>query len=194
MTAPQPDGAAERLRLFVALELPRSGSEPLTAWTRASFGGVADLRILDAELLHVTLAFLGWREAPAVDRIEELLRPLAGRPAPSLAPSETVVLPRRRPRVVALDLADAGDRAARLQADTAELLTGAGLYEAERRSFRPHLTVARVPKRGAVLPTRLPDPPSLRFDATAVVLYRSDLGPAGARYSALARAPLLEDG
>jgi hypothetical protein len=37
---------------------------------------------------------------------------------------------------------------------------------------------------------RFPDPPATGFTAAEVVLYRSDLGPDGARYTALARGSL----
>jgi 2'-5' RNA ligase len=191
MTAPPADRATERLRLFVALAVPEAARREVAAWARRSLGGISDLRILDPELLHVTLAFLGWREASAVEQIAELLQePLAGGGPPRLVPSATAALPRRHPRVVALDLTDHGERAAQVQREVAERLARAGLYEPELRPFRPHLTVARVPKRGVAMPALLPDPPATGFDSSAVVLYRSDLGPSGARYTALAQAPL----
>jgi 2'-5' RNA ligase len=113
-----------------------------------------------------------------------------GLPAASLAPLACVAVPRRRPRLFALDLSDSGGRAGAVQAAVSDALADGGFYEPERRPFWPHVTVARV-RRGAreVAPLAVP-PPASPFDAAEVVLYRSHLSPRGARYEALERADL----
>jgi 2'-5' RNA ligase len=61
----------------------------------------------------------------------------------------------------------------------------------EERPFRSHLTLARADRR-----TRAESPSSGalggigELDALEVVLFRSELGPGGARYTALERFPL----
>jgi len=65
-------GEPAKERLFVALELPEDVRVALVAW-RPRDGG---LRPVAAESLHVTLAFLGWREAADADMIGALLLPL----------------------------------------------------------------------------------------------------------------------
>ena len=69
-------------------------------------------------------------------------------------------------------------------------MAGAG-FEPEKRAFRPHVTVARVP-RGTRIQTReeLPQPPPVEFPGAALTLYRSRLSREGARYEALARRDL----
>src|SRR5262249_30103181 len=104
-------------------------------------------------------------------------------------------LPRRRPRALAVEVADPGGALARLQGALARALALASSWEPERRRFRPHITVARVRGRaglrdGASL--TLPPTPALAFAARTVSLYRSRLAPTGATYELLASATLAD--
>jgi 2'-5' RNA ligase len=73
-------------------------------------------------------------------------------------------------------------------------------WQAERRGFKAHITVARM--RGRAAPRRasqapepdLPATPPLSFTPASIVLYRSWLSPAGASYQALATCDLLAAG
>lgn len=98
-------------------------------------------------------------------------------------------LPRRRPRVLAVELSDPDGALAHLQSTLADRLAAGGWYEPERRRFLPHVTVARVGRgRGDALPGRsgaLPDPPAASFLISRVSLMRSHLGPGGSRYERL---------
>ena len=78
----------------------------------------------------------------------------------------------------------------RLQAPRRDELAAAGVYTPEKRPFRPHVTVARL--RPRTRPPRAADAhlEPLSFHGTAVTLYASQLHPSGARYEALATAPL----
>ena len=99
-------------------------------------------------------------------------------------------LPPRRPRVLAVDLADADGACGRLQACVSEALSSLGVYTPEKRPFRPHVTVARV-RKGSRVGTELPQVPEAgTFAATALTLYRSRLSPHGARYEPLSRTLL----
>ena len=70
-----------------------------------------------------------------------------------------------------------------------DLVDGLTAYhEPETRPFRPHVTVARVPRGKRVSAGHLEDPPALRFSSTGLVLYRSQLGRGGARYEPVVRA------
>lgn len=137
------------------------------------------------ESLHVTLAFLG--EHPDPDPFALALGAVAPRRVP-LALAAPAWLPPRRPRVLAVDLEDPDGACGRLQSDVAAALRA--LHAPESRPFRPHVTVARV-RKGARVDTRLPAAPDrMTFAVAALTLYRSRLGPQGARYDALARTPL----
>ena len=182
-------GEDARLRLFVALELPAAVREALVGWRTEALRGLDGLRPLAPEHLHVTLCFLGWQERASVDAISAACAAAAAaaKNPGELEAGAAVWLPPRRPRVLAMDLTDAGGRVAALQAALSAELESGGWYESEKRPFRPHVTVARV-GRGARPPRgRLPPVPPTRFSASALTLYRSRLSPAGARYEALGR-------
>ena len=187
--------APARARLFVAMDLPELARAELHAWARRVAGkaGEGELRPVPAESLHATLCFLGWRDEADAEEIAALaLGAVApGAPGPRHALGAPAWLPRRRPRALAVDLTDEGRRLADLQARISDALAAGVAFEPETRAFRPHVTVARVPRRARVRARdELPAPAPLEFDGAAVTLYRSRLSPAGARYEALARAPL----
>ena len=134
------------------------------------------------ESLHVTLAFLGHLEDG--DAVAPVVRD-AMRPITPLASGEAVLLPPRRPRVMAVRLE--GDVSA-LQSSLSSALEAAGLFVPDKRPFLPHVTIARARDR----PSRsLPHVPKLSFTAPSVSVYRSHLSPKGARYEALATFPVL---
>ncbi len=157
-------------------------------WTRAELAARDELRLVPAEALHVTLAFLGAIEAARVGEVWEAVRVGAGgHGAPCLAATGVAGRPRRRPRLFALELADEGERAAALQASIAAALGAVGLYELEERRFWPHVTLARV-RRGERAPRLGSDAPDLApFRASRLVLYRSR---PGSDYEALERLEL----
>jgi 2'-5' RNA ligase len=110
---------------------------------------------------------------------------MAGLAPARLAARALVPVPKRGPRLFALDLEDPADAATAVHARAAEALTEAGYYEPEKRPFWPHVTLARV-KRGRRAPrVEAADPPGEPFTATVVTLYRSVLQPQGARYEPL---------
>jgi 2'-5' RNA ligase len=184
--------SAQRARLFVALELPTEVREELVEWRDAALGEPEDVRPIGAEDLHVTLCFLGWREQREVQGIAGACGVLSGRGAPELALGDAVLLPRRRPRVLAVALEDPEGELASAQAELGSELVAGGFYEPEQRPFYGHVTVARA-GRGARIPRTVllePAPPGVRFSASRVVLYRSHLRREGARYEALATVEL----
>ncbi|HEV2785555.1 MAG TPA: 2'-5' RNA ligase family protein, partial [Solirubrobacteraceae bacterium] len=86
----------------------------------------------------------------------------------------------------------ADDGLAALQRDLVAALERTIGFEPERRPFRPHVTVGRVP-RGTRIDARRdlrPPAPELTFRAPALTLYRSHTGRGGARYEALERVEL----
>ena len=128
----------------------------------------------------MTLLFLG--ERPSPDGIWEPASAAAeGMAAPTFVPKGVVGVPRRRPRLFALDLEDEGGRGAALHAAVC-----AALDEPFERPFWPHVTLLRVRKGRR---PEAPRPPGdlEPFDPVALTLYRSHTGPKGARYEALAR-------
>jgi 2'-5' RNA ligase len=181
-----------RTRLFLALELPDGARQSLAAWRDEALAGQADLRLVPGDYLHVTLVFLGWQYERDIDRIASVaFEPLAELPPARLAGRRLVPVPKRGPRLFALDLEDPVEAAAAVQDASAQALSAARFYEPEKRPFWPHVTLARV-KRGRRVPSvSAADPPAEPFEASVVTLYRSVLQPQGARYEPLRRHRLL---
>ena len=173
------------VRLFVAVALPDEVRSALADWRPRDDA----LRPVDPGHLHVTLCFLGWRDDSAVQRIGDAAMACA-RPLPAVTLGAARWLPPRRPRVLTVELGDAGGELAELQARVSDAMVQAAGYVPEKRSFLPHVTVARV-RRGARPPSGdLRPPPELAFVPAALTLYRSHMRRGGARYEALASAPL----
>jgi 2'-5' RNA ligase len=184
----------ERIRAFVALDLPDAATAAVAAWQRSAIADRSDLRPIRPEALHLTLAFLGHVETPVARRAADVVEGVAAGsgPIPLRLVPEPLGIPRRRPRVVAFDLV--GPAAVSLAEDLAARLAGDGVIEAQHRRFRLHLSVARVrgsPRsggRGRRLTEGLPPLPEEAghtFGAVRIALYRSRLGPGGASYTAL---------
>ncbi len=184
-----PRGAT--VRLFAALLLPLQVRGELAAWGRACRGawrgdgrpgGVP--RVLAPESLHLTLCFLGSRPQGEVEPLAEAIESLQHGPL-EISAGGPLLLPRRRPKVLAVSVGDPGGELAALQAAVSGALRNASGWVPEHRRFTPHVTVARM--RGTEgPPAELAPTPDLRFAPEAVVLYRSILDPDGARHEALA--------
>lgn len=184
----------ERIRLFVALELPEAARDELVKWRDQVLGRGLDLRPLTADSLHATLCFLGWRAADEVQAIAAACAVVAAEPAPALSLGESRWLPPRRPRVLAVELRDPTGALARTQASLSGVLVSGGWYEPEKRPYLPHVTVARAAREVRVARRPLPLLPSLEFHAGCVTLFQSRLSRSGARYEPLASIELAGGG
>jgi 2'-5' RNA ligase len=176
------------VRLFAALDLPSSIRHELATWARSAVGSDDRLRLVAQESLHVTLVFLGERADPdpVAAAVASALDPAP--PAPALSIDAPLWLAPRRPHVLTVALADPSGGLARIQAAVMAALVRDAGHEAERRAFRPHVTVARV--RGRLAPFELPAPPAAEFAPEAVTLFRSVLGSGPATYEAVLSVPL----
>jgi 2'-5' RNA ligase len=186
------DASQERVRLFVALDLPEGVRETIVGWGRRVLDEAAAVRLLTPESLHVTLCFLGSQPASHAGPILAACRVAADFPAPGLSLGRAVWLPVRRPRVLAVSLEDPLGALGELQGALSDRLSAAGWYVAERRRFLPHVTVARVARGAAPVPRGVSDPPRVDFAGTRVTLYRSRLQTGGARYEPLGSEALGE--
>jgi 2'-5' RNA ligase len=182
-------GAA--VRAFFAWEPPETAKDALGALARelrARPDGDA-VRWVRPEGYHVTLRFLGnvpVTELPTLAKSVE--GALAGAaPFPVTFGAAHAFPSVRQPRVVVIELAPEALLAALAERVEAGVVA-AGL-PAERRRFRAHLTLGRV--RGRRVPALdAPAPAAGALEVRDVVLFRSDLGEGGSRYSPLAQLPL----
>jgi 2'-5' RNA ligase len=176
MNSPGSVEGDERLRLFCALTLPDDVLDTLERWQHDALAGG---RIVGRENLHVTLAFLGHRPRPELERIAGELRAAA---LDAGQPELTVRRYRETRSVGMLVLDDAESRATRLAEDLHGRLERLGVYDPERRRWLPHLTVLRFrtpPKFDPPLPDLPPFAPS------GAAVYMSRLRPGGAQYEIL---------
>jgi 2'-5' RNA ligase len=174
----------ERLRLFVALLLPDDAVARLVEWQERELGGGPDLRIVPADNLHVTVAFLGGRPAADLEGIAEVVRETArGAAQPVL---EAVRYQETR-SVGMIVLSDENDRATSLAEGLFDGLERIRVFERERRDWLPHVTVVRFRERPRLTP---PLPALGRVMSSELAVMMSRLRPSGAQYEALESVPL----
>jgi 2'-5' RNA ligase len=102
-------------------------------------------------------------------------------------PVLTAVRYRETRSVGMLVFADEEDRATRIAEDAHAGLERLGVYEPERRSWLPHLTVVRFRERARLRPS-IPDLGPVTMSEAAV--YISRLRPSGAQYEVVESVPL----
>ena len=175
----------QRLRLFVACDLPAEAERAIRTWQHTELAAHDDLRLAPA--LHLTLAFLG-----SIDpvRAPDLVRVLSGITwtRAQCRFKEPLFLPAHgRRRVVALELDDPTGGLRSLQAAVSAGLVAEGLYEPEKRPWLPHVTVARFRRPGH--PFSLQNVNISAFGVVRMVLYSSHLERAGAAHTPVADFP-----
>lgn len=189
------------MRCFVALVPPRALTDGIATWGAEAFASFGSVRLIDAASMHLTLAFLGKLGDDEVERAGAAVSAVRPRRVRIRLEPAVVGVPRRRPRVLALQ--EGAGETGSLRAELAGELTEAGLLEPDERAFWSHLSVARVRRgaldggRGRAAIEALPSPPGRVLephDAERLVLFRSELGPERATYTSLAQTPLFGGG
>ncbi len=176
----------DRLRTFVAL-MPDAASRDALHALPVTRGA----RRTPVEQLHVTLAFLGAIERDKCDALAARLPALAAACALPLQPVDRLAwwpsMPRAR--LVVAELAVEPAVAALNDALCAALLE-IGL-PVDRRPFRPHVTLARLPREAVGHPAHdgtLRRRPMLRWEA--LTLFESLLSHKGALHRPIVSAPI----
>jgi 2'-5' RNA ligase len=188
---------APRLRLFIAVdpsEHARVRLEKISDGLRAACREVGmKASFQRPEHLHLTLKFLGDVEASKVPEIVSALDVLCATDRFEIAFEGLGAFPNeKKPNVLWVDVTKGRKELKSLaeQVDRSLLVLG---YPPEQREYQPHLTLARV-RRASKDARRVIHPVSpegaVSSPVTEVVLYRSDLGREGSKYTALARFPL----
>jgi 2'-5' RNA ligase len=184
---------AKPLRLFIAVDVPEDVKAALAGAIDPFRDRIPGARWTRSDGWHVTLKFLGSTWPRLLEEVEGAVRQ-AGREAvaPETGLTHVGVFPSpRRARVVWAGLADPHGRFTQIVKVLDELLEEH--FAPEKRSFTPHLTLARLnPPRDVAefAPDLVGTPVSSRpFVADRLVLYRSHLSPHGARYEPIASQP-----
>jgi len=188
------------VRLFVAVNLPAEMRQAAYSAAAPLREGNLPIRWVASDALHITLKFLG-------DVEEERARaigPALGTAVAAAKPFEVTLggfgaFPdEERPRVVWIGVER--HPALELLANDVERALAPLGFDAELRPFQPHLTLGR--SRGDARPAALRGLPALaqraEYDGVlrveSVDLMESRLGPAGATYHVVHRAPLGRGG
>ena len=185
MSPPASVGGDDRLRLFLALQLPEDVLDVLEGWRDGHLGGG---RAVVRDALHVTLAFLGARPARELPSIVGALRDaVAGSGPPALEPRAW----RETRSVGMVVLTDVGGEATALAGRLHARLETLGVYRPEARAWLPHVTVLRFRERPRLSP---PLPETGTFVPSGAAAYLSRLHPSGVRYEVLERVSLNAGG
>lgn len=189
---------APLIRAFVAVPVPEEVRRRLGVVCAETLGDLTHLRPVNARNIHVTLKFLGEVERETLHAVERSLHVIAARHAAFDLRVEGVrTLPTRGdPRVVFADVLGPVDRLALLARDIEDAAAREGIAR-EDRPFTAHLTLARIksPKQLGLLRKRIETVATRSFGELPVreiVLYRSELDPTGARYTAIGGAALRD--
>ena len=187
--------AEHPLRTFIALPLPAewtSTLESVIANLRSGTSGA--VRWVQPSGIHLTLKFLGSTDAGSVpDILSGLDAALQGSQVPELSLAGLGTFPNsRNPRVLWAGVTGDLEKLENLYGRVETLMVGLG-WAAERRPFRPHLTIGRVRDRASSADRnkigtamwRCSIPKLAPWRPEVVRLYQSELTPRGAIYSNL---------
>jgi len=187
---------AEIIRSFIAIELPPALIDRIDSYQKELKPFTRHVRWVKPAALHVTLKFLGEREKPLIDRVQQNLQTVSGAFRPfALTVNQFGAFPgKRNPRVFWLGIKS---EPLELLPDLFHFLEnnlqGLG-FAKETRRFSPHLTLARVkqPERFDDLWTFVQSHPfePFRFNVREIVLMQSFLKPQGAVYKAIEKFAL----
>ncbi len=186
-------------RIFIAIDISeeaRQKAAEYAAKLRHSFSGVR-IGWEQPEKLHQTLKFLGNVSERQVGAVQKALARVAvSFPGFKANLTDTGVFPAKgRPRILWIGVeADSNLAAIADQAEAECRLLG---FRSDKRPFRPHLTIARLrePSRSAdVVAQHLANRfEPVTFEVREIVIYESELRPAGSIYTKLASIPLREN-
>lgn len=188
-----------RIRVFIALQPPPewiAGLSELQNRLRSAVRS-AVFKWVDPENIHVTLRFLGWVLPEELEKVRQAIAEAAKNTRSfTLATGQLGCFPSlRRARVLWLGVGGEVAELSGLNREIQRLTSDLG-EPAEDRPFAAHLTLARVKEIDRESSLRLErgiaesNAPELRWRVREVLLMRSHLSAAGARYEAIASAPL----
>jgi 2'-5' RNA ligase len=187
------EATAARLRLFVAVSVPRPQLETLDAAVAGFRDDLPGARWAPLDNQHVTLKFLGSTPAKLFADVARAVQSSAESHAASdVALGGLGAFPSdRRARVLWAGIDDPESLLTSLAATLDREMEPLG-YGIEKRAFTPHLTLARFKQPARVTDfLRELDPNwASPWTVEAVELYQSRLSPKGAKYEVLGSVPL----
>lgn len=186
----------EKIRSFIAIELPKEIKTKIAEIQRKLKETKADVRWVNPEGIHLTLKFLADIEKSQVKEILSATKAaLEGVKSFSLEIASVGAFPKvEYPRVVWIGIKEETNTLPTLQHRIEENLSHLG-FDKEERDFNPHLTLGRVKSQKGkekliLLILQSMDLSLGRFYVTGISLMQSILKPTGAEYSELGKIDL----
>ncbi|MFZ3342338.1 MAG: RNA 2',3'-cyclic phosphodiesterase [Terriglobales bacterium] len=194
------------MRIFIGIDLDEGIRGRIARFVEGTSGFAPDARWVRPDSLHITLKFIGEQKAEQVDAITRQLRTIESAPFEIQVSGYGFFPTAKSPRVFWIGV-HAGPQLAQLAAKIDAAVADLGIPP-EGRPYSPHLTLARAGGRSgdpkqcksdrpnsifAVLQKRLAAMGELDFGtmtADKVILYQSQLSPAGSKYTKLERFPM----
>ncbi|MBN1932151.1 MAG: RNA 2',3'-cyclic phosphodiesterase [Desulfobacterales bacterium] len=179
------------IRTFIAIELPQNILASIFKVQEGIRGYGFKLRWVPPQNVHLTLKFLGYISNTDVKKIgEAMVESIEGHFPIQLAAKGIGIFPGiKRPRVLWVGMIGQVDLLSKLQKNIDEKLEMVG-FQPEKRTFRGHLTIARV--KGKIDPGKLHDAikqfegfETEEFVADKIILFKSELKSSGAVYEKL---------
>ncbi len=178
------------IRCFIAIHLPQSVQEQITAYIERLKSLSHDIRWIKAENIHLTMKFLGEIPAERVDAVKKALYPLSDQFSQfNLNVSGAGCFPgKKNPRVFWLGMEQGKENPLFAVHKWIEDHLFKLDFEKEKRRFSPHLTIGRVRARRDVdfsdVFNFLENNPfsPIKFTVEKIFLMRSFLKPSGAEY------------
>jgi len=183
------------MRTFIAIDIPSEIKSALAVLQTELRRAGADVSWTKPENIHLTLKFLGEVDERRVGEVEKVCVASAAEFQPfTLSLNDTGVFPNaRQPRVLWAGLAGEIEKTVEMRKRLDDGLALIG-FEREEKHFRPHLTIGRMKSnrktRELLALADARQVPALSFVVTEIVLMKSELRPAGAQYTPMAKAPL----
>jgi 2'-5' RNA ligase len=179
----------EKMRSFVAIEIPEGLRQKLRELLRGLKSTGADVKWVRPEGMHLTLKFLGDADRETLESLSLSLGPVVEKFSPFEIQAQGVGgFPSfRSPRVIWAGLIEPRGVLSALQREIESTTAGFG-FPPEGRPFNPHLTLGRVRSsegKGALART-LEEKAAVdlgAFRPEHVTLFRSDLRAEGAVYT-----------
>jgi len=183
------------MRTFIAIEIPSEIKSALAALQDELRRAGADVSWTKPENIHLTLKFLGEVDERRIGEVEIVCVRAAAEFQPfTLSLNDTGVFPNaRQPRILWAGLAGEIEKAVEMRGRLNDGLALIG-FEREEKDFRPHLTIGRLKSnrkiRELLTLAGAHQVPEFPFVVTEIVLMKSELHPAGARYTPIAKVSL----
>ncbi len=175
----------DMIRVFIAIELPRSVKKMLSMFIREISGGNWEYKWVSRDNLHITMAFLGNATYDDINSISDAMTRAAALYSPFRGKLGSVGT---FGSVIWVGLSEGDEECARIYSSLGTELIMAN-FKLDDRRFHPHITLARsrrrmTPEEKKRFESQKP-PELMEFEIRGMTLFESKLNPRGPEYTPL---------